>query len=98
MAQRIIVLKRTEQKVKKVYSYLLENWNEQIANDFYERFQKTIYLIASHPQIGHPSLKRGIRRKLVTKHNCVYYRIKNDVVIIINMLDTRQNPKKNPYE
>lgn len=63
MAQRIIILKRTEQKVKKVYTYLLENWSEQVANKFYEKFETTIHLIALHPRIGRPSAKRtGIRR------------------------------------
>jgi plasmid stabilization system protein ParE len=99
MAQRVIILKRTEQKVRKVYAYLFDNWNEKIADEFYEKFEKTIHLIAIHPRIGRPSAKRPqVRRKLITKHNCVYYRIKKNAVIIINMLDTRQNPKNNPYE
>ncbi len=99
MAQKIIVLKRTEQKVRQVYTYLLEKWNEKVADEFYEKFEQTVQLIALHPGIGRPSSKLpGIRRKLITKHNCIYYRIKNDAIIIINMLDTRQNPKKNFYE
>ncbi len=99
MAQRVIILKRTEQKVKKVYVYLLENWSQKVADEFYGKFEKTIRDISAHPEIGRPSARRpDIRRKLVTKHNCFYYRIKDDSVIIINMLDTRRNPTKNPYE
>ena len=99
MAQRIIILKRAEQKIKKVYAYLLENWNEKVADEFYNKFENTVKSISLQPGIGRPSAKRpDIRRKLVTKHNCLYYRIKNDSIIIINILDTRRNPKKNPYE
>lgn len=99
MAQRVIILKRAEQKVKQVYAYLLENWSEKVADEFYKKFQNTIHFISIHPQIGRPSAKQpGIRRKLVTRHNCIYYRIKDDSIIIINILDTRRNPKKNPYE
>lgn len=99
MAQRIIILKRADQKVKQVYAYLLENWNQKVADEFYEKFEKIIYIISLQPEIGRASGKRpDIRRKFVTKHNCLYYRIKNDSVIIINLLDTRRNPAKNPYE
>lgn len=99
MAQRIIILKRAEQKVKKVYAYLLEKWSEKVADEFYKKFEKTVHTISLQPGIGRPSTKKpGIRRKLVTKHNCLYYRIKDDSVIIINMLDTRRNPMKNPYD
>jgi len=98
MAQRIIILKRAENKVKKVYEYLLENWSEKVAEEFYTKFEKTIHRISLYPQIGHPSAKRpDIRKKLVTKHNCLYYRIRKDKIIVINMLDTRRDPRKNPY-
>jgi len=40
MAQRIIILKRAENKVKKVYAYLLENWSEKIADEFYVNLKK----------------------------------------------------------
>ncbi len=73
MAKRIIILKRAEQKVKKVYTYLLENWNEKVADEFYEKFEKTIHLISLQPKIGRASAKKpDVRRKLVTKHNCLY--------------------------
>lgn len=99
MAQRIIILKRTEQKIKKVYAYLFENWSEKVADEFYNNFERTVKTISLHPEIGQRSSKQPyIRRKLITKHNCLYYRIKNDSVIIINVLDTRRNPDKNPYE
>ncbi|HRH50774.1 MAG TPA: type II toxin-antitoxin system RelE/ParE family toxin [Panacibacter sp.] len=99
MAQRIIILKRADQKVKQVYAYLLENWNQKVADEFYEKFEKVIHIISLQPEIGRASAKRpDIRRKLVTKHNCLYYRIKDDSIIIINMLDTRRDPVKNPYE
>lgn len=99
MARRIIILKRTEQKVKKVYTYLLENWNQKVADEFYEKFEQTLHAISLQPKTGRASSgKPYIRRKLVTKHNCLYYTIKKNSIIITNMLDTRSNPKKNRYE
>ena len=99
MAQRIVILKRAEQKIRKVYAYLFENWSEKVADEFYDKFERTAKTISLHPEIGQRSSKQpNVRRKLITKHNCLYYRIKNDSVIIINIKDTRQNPERNPYE
>jgi len=98
MAKRIIILKRADKKIKEVYSYLVENWSEKVADHFFEKFDKTADLISRYPEIGHPLLKKhGVRRILITKHNCLYYRVKKDSIIIINMLDTRRDPKTNPY-
>lgn len=35
---------------------------------------------------------------LITRHNKMYYKIKGKTVVILNMYDTRMNPKKNPYK
>jgi len=32
-----------------------------------------------------------------TRHSRLYYRIKGTTIEIVNMYDTRINPKKNPY-
>ena len=95
MAQRVIILKKNRAKSKKVYAYLLENWNQKVADEFYEKFEKIIHIISLQPKIGRASGKRtDIRRKLITKHNCLYYKIKEDLIIVINLLDTRRNPNK----
>ena len=65
---------------------------KKIADEFYVKFEKTIHKISLYPEIGRPSAKRpDIRKKLITKQNCLYYRIKKNSVIVINMLDTRRN-------
>lgn len=98
MAKRIVILKRADRKIKKVYSYLVEQWSEKVANEFYEKFDTAVKLISRYPEIGYPSSKKpDVKRRLITKHNCVYYRIKKDKVIIIDLLDTRRDPKTNPY-
>lgn len=42
-------------------------------------------------------LKKNIRSILVTKHNKVYYRVEKGNLIIINIIDTRRDPAKNPF-
>jgi plasmid stabilization system protein ParE len=66
--------------------------------EFLQKIDRRIELLTSQPYMGAQSTKvKDIRGLLVTRHNRLYYKIKDDKVIILNMYDTRLNPKKNPY-
>ena len=98
MAYQIIVKKRFTNKVQKVLAYLEKEWSHKVATEFLLKIDRRIKLLTKQPHVGAPSSKvKNIRGLLITRHNSMYYKIKNDKVIIINMYDTRMNPKKNPY-
>lgn len=98
MALSIITKKRFENKVKKLLEYLLLNWYDDVADNFISILNRKMELLSQQPFIGsevnsHP----GIRTYLITRHNKIYYRIQGNQIIFINMLDTRMNPAKNPF-
>ena len=100
MALRIIAKKRFENKVKKLLEYLLLNWYDAVADDFILQLNHTVELLSKNPNIG--SKIKGLdnnntRTILITKHNRLYYRTEKGKLIIINIIDTRRNPKKNPF-
>jgi hypothetical protein len=65
---------------------------------FFLKLTVVLSYLPKQPQVGAPSSKiKDIRGLLITRHNRMYYKIKEDKVIILNMYDTRMNPKKNPY-
>ena len=98
MAYQIIVKKRFTNRVQKVLAYLEEVWSHKIAVEFLLKIDRRIALLARQPHIGALSSKvKDIRGLLITRHNRLYYKIKADKVIILNMYDTRINLKKNPY-
>ena len=99
MAYKIIVKKRFTRKVVKLLNYLETEWNEKVAQDFNKKLDKQIERISVHPFSG-ITIKNfsNVRSVLITKHNRLYYRIKEDTIEIMNMYDTRMNPKKNPYK
>ena len=98
MAYQIIVKKRFTNKVQKVLVYLEKEWSHKVAADFLLKIDRRIELLTKQPYVGAPSSKvKDIRGLLVTRHNRLYYKIKDDKVIILNMYDTRMNPEKNPY-
>jgi plasmid stabilization system protein ParE len=83
--------------VVKLNEFLENKWNIKVAKDFFEILNKKMNLVINHPLIGTPS-KFGSRRILVTKHNKLYYRIKGNKVMFLQLFDTRQQPSKNKYE
>ena len=98
MAYQIIVKKRFTNKVQKVLTYLEGEWSHKVAVEFLVKIDRRIDLLTKQPYVGAPSTKvKDIRGLLITRHNRIYYKIKDDKVVILNMYDTRINPKKNPY-
>jgi len=98
MAYQIIVKKRFTSKVQKVLAYLEKEWSHKVAADLLIKIDRRFALLTKQPTIGKPSSKiKKIRGLLITRHNKLYYTIEDDKVIILNMYDTRINPKKNPY-
>ncbi len=98
MAYKVIINKRFTKKVVKVSQYLEKDWSIKVAQDFLAKVDEKIDLISKHPTIGSPSQKiAGIRKVILTRHNHIYYRVRDKKVIFVNMLAPRQDPKKNKY-
>lgn len=98
MAYQIIVKKRFTNKVQKVLAYLEKEWSHQVAADFLIKIDRRIELLIKQPFVGMLSSRvKNVRGLLITRHNKLYYTVKDDKVIILNMYDTRMNPQKNPY-
>ena len=98
MAYQIIVKKRFTNKVQKVLAYLEKEWSHKVASDFLIKIDRRFALLSKKPTICRSSSKiKKVRGLLITRHNKLYYTIEDDKVVILNMYDTRMNPKKNPY-
>ncbi len=64
-----------------------------------EKVDKRIETLKEQPFIGKQSERKPeVRTVLITKHNKLYYKFTNNTIIILNIYNTRNNPKKNPYE
>ena len=71
----------------------------QVASDFLVKVDKRLQQLSRQPFAGIPSQKvKEVRSVFITKHNRVYYKVKGRKVIVLNMYDTRMNPKKKSIE
>jgi plasmid stabilization system protein ParE len=97
MANKIIYKKRFLNKLDKLLAYLRKEWNITIANEFLDKFEEKIKVIKHQPESGKTTAIKNTRSILITKHNRVYYRIEEGKITVLNMIDTRKNPNKNPF-
>lgn len=97
MAYKAIYKKRFINKLDKLLEYLHKEWQAEVANDFIEKLKSRIESIKLNPNIGSQSNLKHTRSILITKHNRLYYRIEKDKLVIINLIDTRRNPKNHPF-
>lgn len=84
----------------KVLEYLDEAWTQREIQNFVERTEKVLKLIAKDSEMFEASrMKKNIRKGLITKHNTLYYRIRSrkQEIELITFWDNRQNPEKLAY-
>jgi plasmid stabilization system protein ParE len=99
MAFKVTWTPHAEEDYKIVITYLKDTWTEKIALQFIGKVEQRLSRLSIFPLTGIVSNKdKSIRSIVITKHNKLYYRIKNDTIEILNLFDTRQNPDKNSYE
>jgi plasmid stabilization system protein ParE len=99
MGYQIIAKKRFLNNFKKVTAYLNLEWNKTVAEEFNKIVKDRLDFIAEHPTTGAVTAIKNTRSVIVGKghQNKIYYRIENNKIVILNMFDTRRNPKNNPF-
>ncbi len=98
MAYEVIYKKRFKNKLIKLLLYLEYEWGQRTADQFLNKIDERIETLKKQPLIGKPSERKPeVRTILITKHNRIYYKFSNKKIVILNMYDTRRNPKKNLY-
>jgi len=98
MAYEVILKKRFINKLVKLLAYLEQEWSQQAAANFLKKIDHRLRQLSGQPFTGVLSEKiKEVRVVLITRHNRLYYKVKGKKVIILNMYDTRMNPKKKKY-
>ena len=99
MVYKIIFKKRFRNKLQNLLDYIENEFGLLVAQRFAKQLDKKFITLQQQPFIGQPSLYiQNIRSIHAGKHNRVYYRIEGNKIIIVNMYDTRINPKNNKFK
>jgi plasmid stabilization system protein ParE len=99
MDLQIVAKKRFLNSFQKITSRLKKEWGKKATEDFNKLVLGKLELIVSQPYIGKQTAVKNTRSVVVGKghQNKIYYRVEKSKLLIINMIDTRKNPKKNPF-
>jgi plasmid stabilization system protein ParE len=96
MVYQIIFKKRFQDKLEKLLKYIESEFGPLVAQRFAKQLDKKFLILQQQPSMGKPSLYiANVRSIHAGKHNRLYYRIESNKIVILNMYDTRINPKRN---
>ena len=98
MARIIKWSKHADQKFDKILEYLESEWGEKTAKAFVKRTYEFLDLLVDFPDIGSVEhAERQIRGFVLVKQITLFYKIKGNVIVILNFYDNRQRPKRRRY-
>lgn len=96
MVYKIIFKKRFKNKLEILLNYIENEFGLLVAQKFAKELDKKLIILLQQPFMGKPSVFiQDIRSIHAGNHNRLYYRIEVDKIIILNIYDTRINPKRN---
>lgn len=99
MVYQIIFQKRFKTKLEKTLLYLESEFGLIIAQKFAVLVQRKLSVLQQQPFIGRTSATfPNVKSISASSQNRIYYKIKNDKIIVINMYDTRIKPSRNRLE
>lgn len=95
MAKEVVLTHLAINDYETVINYLITEWGINVANSFIDRFDKVIILLSKNTSI-YPFVdaSKQMQKCVLTKHNVLYFIETDDLIKIITVFDTRQDPRK----
>jgi len=87
--------KRSKKDYQSIITYLNQEFGEFVTIEFETKFKQFIVLLSKFPQIGQLEIsEKGIYGFQFSYQSKVFYRIKQNQIVILTIFDVRQNDKK----
>lgn len=94
---KVFLTKRATNRFSSIKEYIAEEWGELVANAFEQKTIDFLDLLENFPQLGSIEVPtKQIRGFQLTKQTRVFYRIRDERIIILTFFDVRQHPSKRP--
>ena len=95
MIKPVILTPHAKADLENISDWLIYKWNATVLLNFLYLYQEKISVIAEfpsrYPVIHTPSM---LRKAVLTKHNTILYREKEEYIEVLAIFDTRQDPDK----
>jgi plasmid stabilization system protein ParE len=97
MALDVFYTPKAKETFVLVYNFISDKFSVKIANQFLNKAEKTIQLIAHQPLIYKSSaIDEQVRVAIFTKNTSLFYQVKDNAVILLFFFDNRQEPIIDP--
>ncbi len=98
MALEIQWSKRADRSFDIILEYLIQEWGDQVVQDFVKKTYDFLDVLAVFPEIGSLQIKeKGIRGFTLMRQVSVFYKVKVDSIVLLVFFDTRQHPKMKKF-
>jgi plasmid stabilization system protein ParE len=95
VALTIFWTKRADKKFDKIILYLQEEFGENVTRSFVKRVYELLDVLSEFPEMGNfQHEEKEIRGFVVIKQVTMFYKVRDENIIILNLFDNRQSPKK----
>jgi plasmid stabilization system protein ParE len=95
MAKEVVITQLAIEDYEHVTQYLTAKWGMNVANNFIDRFNEVLVLLSKNPGIYiFVDRVKKMQKCPLTKHNALYFIETEDMVKIVTIFDTRQDPEK----
>lgn len=90
---QIHLTKRAVKKFNLIKEYIKKEWGDKVLSAFEQKTKDFLDLLKDFPKMGSVEVgEKQIRGILLTKHTKIFYRIKENRIIILTFFDLRQDP------
>lgn len=98
MALTIYWSKRADKKFDEIISFLNDEWGETVTKTFVRKVYDFLEILQVFPEIGSlESKENNIRGFVIVKQLTLFYKIKNDKIVLLNFFDNRMNLRKRKF-
>lgn len=92
---KIFLTKRAEKNYRKINNYISKEWGANVAKALDLRTERLFDLLENFPEMGSVEFpEKEIRGLQLTPHIRIFYRVKENKIVILSFFDVRQDPKK----
>lgn len=89
---RITITGKADKDEAAIYKYISEKFGESYAENFREKLMDVFYLLSKQPFIGRPAQNKAtLRVYIFSKQNKIVYKVNEDSLSIIRILNTKTN-------
>ncbi|WP_294222923.1 hypothetical protein [uncultured Chryseobacterium sp.] len=93
--KRVEILASADLDLKNIEEYILRKWSFNVLSDFYEKYDRAVEMISSDHVVFSRFEDTEFRRYILTRHNTIIYKVEDEVIYIVRVLQNFQDPEEN---